>query len=400
MSKKNVEIEDTPNFRKNNSNTNILNSNKLLEKFPENYKNCRFILLDTETTGLNLSIDRLISINAVEMINCELTGIQFNAYLNKRFTDNNQPIMYYLSEYNYSRNNNIKKSLETFLDFVSDSIVITHNASFDMKFINFELKKWGLREIPLNQCICTLKILRNLKKIGRLDKNFKLRLEDLCGYYDININPKDLHQGIIDVIVYGRVVAKMLEDGIYNEYDNYDFEEGNSIINCTHVDINYNINSSEDEYEYSGELNEEEVDTDNEDIKKSKSEEIKNKVDANINNSFDKNLKNNINEFKYIEINCLRNYKNNDKGKYYDENYINNKKTKNKKKLFNSCIGYKNIENIKKYDNKFSHPINGFNKNKRKIKDISKEEPKMDFLKNAFKNYIKDNHKNIKVKES
>ena len=352
MSKKNVEIEDTPNFRKNNSNTNILNNNKLLEKFPENYKNCRFILLDTETTGLNLSIDRLISINAVEMINCELTGIQFNAYLNKRFTDNNQPIMYYLSEYNYSRNNNIKKSLETFLDFVSDSIVITHNATFNMKFIN------------------------------------------------ININPKDLHQGIIDVIVYGRVVAKMLEDGICNEYDNYDFEEGNSIINCTHVDINYNINSSEDEYEYSGELNEEEVDTDNEDIKKSKSEEIKNKVDANINNSFDKNLKNNINEFKYIEINCLRNYKNNDKGKYYDENYINNKKTKNKKKLFNSCIGYKNIENIKKYDNKFSHPINGFNKNKRKIKDISKEEPKMDFLKNAFKNYIKDNHKNIKVKES
>ena len=211
------EIELTPNFRKVSSCPINLNDNKLLEKFPENYKNCRFILLDTETTGLDVNIDRLISINAVEMINNELTGIQFNAYLHKRFTNNTRPLMYYLSDYNYSRDNNIKKSLETFLSFVSDSIIITHNALFDMKFINEELKRCGLPQIPLGQCICTLKILKNLKKIGRLDKNFKLRLCDLCRYYDINIDPKDLHQGIVDAIVFARVVAKMLDDGIYNE---------------------------------------------------------------------------------------------------------------------------------------------------------------------------------------
>ena len=138
-------IERIPHYRNSFNNINNLNNNnKLLEKFPENYKNCRFILLDTETTGLDISRDKLISINAVEMINSELTGIQFNAYLHKRFNKSTKPLMYYLSEYNYSREDNIKKSLETFLSFVSDSIIITHNALFDMKFINEELKRCSL----------------------------------------------------------------------------------------------------------------------------------------------------------------------------------------------------------------------------------------------------------------
>ena len=45
----------------------------------------RYIVLDTETTGFEITSDRLISINAVEMIKGELTGMQFNAYLDKRF---------------------------------------------------------------------------------------------------------------------------------------------------------------------------------------------------------------------------------------------------------------------------------------------------------------------------
>ena len=114
----------------------IFSITKINDTFPDDYKTRRFILLDTETTGLEIEYDRLIAINAVEMINCELTGIQFNAYLDKRFIYNSRPLMYYLSDYNYSRKDNIKKSLKTFLDFVRDDMIITHNANFDMKFIN------------------------------------------------------------------------------------------------------------------------------------------------------------------------------------------------------------------------------------------------------------------------
>ena len=234
--KQNSKSPPKPNHTKKS--TPIFTIDKIQDNFPDDYRTRRFILLDTETTGLEITSDRLISINAVEMIKGELTGMQFNAYLDKRFYDS-QPLMYYLSDYNYSRKDNIKKSLQTFLDFVKDDMIITHNASFDMKFINRELNKFGLDTIPLNRCICTLKYFRNLKKIGIFDKNFGLKLCDLCRYYDIYVNPKDLHQGIVDTIVFGRVVAKMFEDGICNINDlQNDFNNFNGINNYDNFNFN------------------------------------------------------------------------------------------------------------------------------------------------------------------
>ena len=402
--KKTSKNDEIPHFRKENNQ----NMSKLLEKFPDNYKTCRFILLDTETTGLDIKIDRLISINAVEMINCELTGIQFNAYLNKRFTGNMKPLMYYLSDYNYSREDNIKKSLETFLSFVSDSIIITHNALFDMKFINAELKRCGLRQIPLGQCICTLKILNNLKKIGRLDKNFRLRLCDLCRYYDIRVDKKDLHQGIVDTIVFGRCVAKMFEDGIYNDFDNYDYEEANSFVNYTHFDIDQNFDSSSDDESYR--LNEEENKTEDEKEKPkeynnefnnkqpmSKSEEKKRNKN---NKSFDKKYNN---YYKYNNF-YKENFYNEDFQNNIDNSNNNNDENKRKKNYNNknyiskSYINPNKNYNLKNYDEKLS-----FWKDKNKsvnnnISKVNKEEPKISFLKNAFKSYIKDNNQKINYK--
>ena len=407
-------IERIPHYRNSFNNINNLNNNnKLLEKFPENYKNCRFILLDTETTGLDISRDKLISINAVEMINSELTGIQFNAYLHKRFNKSTKPLMYYLSEYNYSREDNIKKSLETFLSFVSDSIIITHNALFDMKFINEELKRCSLPEIPLGQCICTLKILKNLKKIGRLDKNFKLRLCDLCRYYDIHVNPKDLHQGIVDAIVFARVVSKMIEDGIYNDYDNYDYEDVDSYVNCTHSDHSYDFGNSNDEKYSNINMEEKDPDIGNESINKrikSKSEEKKIRYKNKYNRSFNykKKKSKKINYFKYDKKNYKKNnfirYKNNIKkgneeniylylkdkknkiNKYNNNNIINN----DKKKLFESFVCSNKKKDIFRKDNKLLFSTNVFDNNIKDNIEIDKEQ-KINFLKNAFKSYIKEN---------
>ena len=397
-----------PNYVKKN--TPIFAIDKIQDNFPDDYKTRRFILLDTETTGLEIASDRLIAINAIEMINGELTGIQFNAYLDKRFY-NSQPLMYYLSDYNYSRKDNIKKSLKTFLDFVKDDMIITHNASFDMKFINRELNKFGLEEIPLNRCICTLKYLRNLKKIGIFDKNFGLKLCDLCRYYDIYVNPKDLHQGIVDTIVFGRVVAKMFEDGLYNinymkndlnyynfdNFENFNFNEINDLgrsLDDIHIsDLNeYKENNINNINNDNGFII---IENNSENRKKEKgkgkqryhckSEDKKPKRKININNfTFNKYKKKNYN-----------------KNKNYNNNQINkeNKGRKNKNKIFN----YMNNQNLDEYANKKTPPkkeIEQFKKCKSHNINYEEEddEDKLNFIKNAFKNYISSN--NIQYKDN
>ena len=49
---------------------------------------------------------------------------------------------------------------QSFLDFVGDAKLVIHNAAFDMKFLNFELHRMGLRQLPMDQAIDTLAIAR------------------------------------------------------------------------------------------------------------------------------------------------------------------------------------------------------------------------------------------------
>ena len=385
--------------RRNNNNNQKINSisppsksknkppifaiTKIKDTFPDDYRTRRFILLDTETTGLEISSDRLISINAVEMINSELTGIQFNAYLDKRYSPNTKPLMYYLSDYNYSRKDNIKKSLQTFLDFVKDDMIITHNANFDTKFINRELNKYKLKEISLNRCICTLKYFRNLKKMGIIDKNYGLKLCDLCHYYDIDVNPKDLHQGIVDTIVFGRVVAKMFDDGVYN-YNDYDY--GNNFKEINNLGRSFIDLHISDLYEN----NQEENFFDNE-----------NNINIRVNNNLEKNvIKNNNHNKKIIckseEKKRKKKLNNNNfsfnkynKNKKNKNNYYNNKNGKKKNNIFKSM----NYKNIIESSNKETPPKKkeAFYKSKSQPINYEEDNMKINFIKNAFKSYISSN---------
>ncbi len=179
--------------------------------------------MDTETTGLDPINNHLVSIDAVEVINCELTGIQYHAYIFPRHTkDNKCPnsnFLYYVEDYANERENNAKKSLMDFLRFVGNDTIITHNARFDISFINAALRKFDLKEIDLTKCICSLLIARKMKVVGLFDKNAEMTVKSLCKIYGVYVRDSDLHHGIVDAIILGRVVCKMWKD-YENRYNN------------------------------------------------------------------------------------------------------------------------------------------------------------------------------------
>jgi DNA polymerase III epsilon subunit-like protein len=192
----------------------------LTQELPDKFG--RYIVLDTDTTGLDIKEHKLISISAVEIINGHITGFQFNATLRKRdiVTKKNNK-HYYMNDYASEGTYEIEKYImENFLRFINDSKIFAHNAQFDFQFILNELNIWGLPIIHQNQLICTL-------KLSKIVTGEKRTLESLCKYFAIDCNKEDFHNGLYDTYMLARVVCKIF--GLYDKLKEEDRQ--NQILN-------------------------------------------------------------------------------------------------------------------------------------------------------------------------
>ena len=123
----------------------------------------REIVFDTETTGLDpKSGDKLVEIGAVELINHMPTGVTYHQYINpeREVPEDAYKVhglnLEFLKDYPTFRD--IAKE---WMDFVGDDgILVAHNASFDMSFINHELQGCGYPVYEWDRVIDTLDIAR------------------------------------------------------------------------------------------------------------------------------------------------------------------------------------------------------------------------------------------------
>ena len=140
---------------------------KLLSTLP--IKLARYIILDTETTGL-LNEDHIIELAAVEVKNGKLTGIQFSGFFKARLKIKDRAFQIHHMDNNFFQKNceyyieDGKTLLMNFLDFLKDSLIFAHNADFDYKMLNRELEHYNLGSIKIERYRCTMRIFGNLMK--------------------------------------------------------------------------------------------------------------------------------------------------------------------------------------------------------------------------------------------
>ena len=107
----------------------------------------REIVLDTETTGLDPKRgDRVVEIGCIEMENRFLTGQSFHQYINpERSMPPDAFAIHGLSDSFLKDKPKFADIADAFLDFIGDSMLVIHNASFDIMFLNAELAKLAKR---------------------------------------------------------------------------------------------------------------------------------------------------------------------------------------------------------------------------------------------------------------
>jgi len=168
----------------------------------------RQIVLDTETTGLEVSLGhRVIEIGCVELLNRRVTGNHWHYYFNpEREIDAGAYEVHGISNEFLQDKHRFADLASDFYDYVKGAELIIHNAAFDLGFLNREL---GLLATPVEPLEAVCGILDTLLLARQKHPGQKNNLDALCKRYDIDNSQRSLHGALLDARILADVYLVM-----------------------------------------------------------------------------------------------------------------------------------------------------------------------------------------------
>jgi DNA polymerase III subunit epsilon len=165
----------------------------------------REIVFDTETTGLNpAGGDRMVEIGCIEMINRVETGRSFHAYFNpQRAMPSEAEAVHGLSNLFLSAQPLFEDRVEELIEFLADSPLVAHNASFDFGFLNNELQLCGRPIVCMTRMVDTL-VLARTRHPGA-----KHSLDALCTRFGVDRSLRVKHGALLDAQLLAQVYVEL-----------------------------------------------------------------------------------------------------------------------------------------------------------------------------------------------
>ena len=165
------------------------------------------VILDTETTGLSTTEKhRIVEIGCLELNNQIPTENIFHEYLNpERPVSKDAFKVHGYSDEFLSSKKFFSEIAENFLNFVKNKKIIIHNASFDLSFLNYELRLIKKKEINSSHIVDTLEIAKQ-KYPGAQNS-----LDALCKRFNINNAKRIKHSALIDCELLKEVYVNLLD---------------------------------------------------------------------------------------------------------------------------------------------------------------------------------------------
>ncbi|MDP4034414.1 MAG: DNA polymerase III subunit epsilon [Pseudorhodobacter sp.] len=166
----------------------------------------REIVLDTETTGFEPSEGhRIVEIGAIELFNHLPTGRTYHQYLNPERPMPKEAFEVHGLGDDFLRDKPFFKTVaQAFLDFIGDATLVIHNAAFDMKFLNAELKLAGLSLLPFDRALDTVLMAR------RKFPGSPASLDALCRRFGVDNTARDKHGALLDSEILAEVYLELI----------------------------------------------------------------------------------------------------------------------------------------------------------------------------------------------
>ena len=164
----------------------------------------REVVLDTETTGLDPANNRIVEIGCVELLNHVPTGRTFQVYVNpERSVPAEAFAVHGLSTAFLADKPRFAGIVESFCTFVGDSLLVIHNAAFDLGFLNAELHRLGRPPLSAERSVDTVQLAR------RKYPGAPASLDALCRRFQIDNSDRVQHGALKDAELLARVYLEL-----------------------------------------------------------------------------------------------------------------------------------------------------------------------------------------------
>ncbi len=166
----------------------------------------REIVLDTETTGLDPEAGhRIIEVAAIELVNHLPTGRNFHRYVNpEREVSADAQAVHGIKTADLVDKPVFAGIVGELLEFLGDARLVIHNAEFDIKFLNRELKELGFPSIPMARALDTVQMAR------RKFPGAPASLDALCQRFGIDNTHRTLHGALLDAELLSEVYLELI----------------------------------------------------------------------------------------------------------------------------------------------------------------------------------------------
>jgi DNA polymerase-3 subunit epsilon len=166
----------------------------------------REIIFDTETTGLDNRVDRIIEIGGIELFNHFPTGRTIHIYINPgdQKVHPDALAVHGITDEFLKDKQPFAEVSQQILDFFGDAKWIAHNATFDMGFINAELARLGTPPVLPERVTDTLSMARRKHPMGPNS------LDALCRRYGVDNSHRTKHGALLDSELLAEVYIEMI----------------------------------------------------------------------------------------------------------------------------------------------------------------------------------------------
>jgi DNA polymerase-3 subunit epsilon len=183
---------------------------KFKQKQVKTIEATRFVVFDTETTGLDLNTDRILSIGAIAINNGIIeVSDNFELYLKQEaFNAETVEIHGLLKDGNLIKTTE-NEAIEQFISFLGNAVLVAHHAAFDIEMINAALKRLNLPKLK-NKFIDTGILYKKLD--GKKDNHFNLDI--LCDEFNIPKHDRHTASGdaFITALLFLKIISKLKQE--------------------------------------------------------------------------------------------------------------------------------------------------------------------------------------------